>query len=72
MKVYESHANFFIIDCGKNINDVFSFLLFEKEIYTRILNDKLHLEDTFLRVACGTEEDNNKVYDALKIIDKKL
>lgn len=72
LKVYNSHANFFIIDCGKYVNEVFSFLLFEKNIYTRILNDKLHLEDSFLRVACGTEEDNLKVFEALNEIDKKL
>ncbi len=72
LKVYKSHANFFIIDCGKNINEIFSFLLFDKKIYTRILNDKLHLEDTFLRIACGTEEDNIKVYEALKEFDEKL
>lgn len=72
LKVYESFANFFIIDCEKNINEVFSFLLFEEQIYTRILNDKLHLDDTFLRVACGTDDDNMKVFDALKKIDDKL
>jgi histidinol-phosphate/aromatic aminotransferase/cobyric acid decarboxylase-like protein len=72
LKVYKSHANFFIIDCGKNINEVFSYLLFERKIYTRILNDKLHLEDTFLRIACGTSEDNLKVFQALKEIDNSL
>lgn len=72
LKVYKSFANFFIIDCGKHIDEVFSYLLFEKKIYTRILNDKLHLEDTFLRVACGTDEDNMKVFQALKEFDNKL
>jgi histidinol-phosphate/aromatic aminotransferase/cobyric acid decarboxylase-like protein len=70
--VYESHANFFILDCGKNINKVFSNLLFDKNIYTRILNDKLDLDDTFLRIACGNKNDNKIVFDALKEIDKKL
>jgi histidinol-phosphate/aromatic aminotransferase/cobyric acid decarboxylase-like protein len=72
LKVYKSKANFFIVDCGKNINEVFSYLLFEKKIYTRILNDKLHLEDTFLRIACGTNEDNEKVFQALKEFDDLL
>jgi histidinol-phosphate/aromatic aminotransferase/cobyric acid decarboxylase-like protein len=71
-KVYKSHANFFIIDCYEHINTVFSHLLFEKKIYTRILNDKLDLDDSFLRVACGTEEDNFKVFEALKEINDKL
>lgn len=70
--VYDSHANFFILDCGKHINSVFSQLLFEFGIYTRILNDKLHLEDTFLRISCGTLEDNKKVLCALKKIDNKI
>lgn len=72
MVVYRSHANFFIIDCGKNINKVFSDLLFDKNIYTRILNDKLDLDDTFLRVACGNETDNEIVFDSLSEIDSKL
>ena len=72
LQVYESYANFFIIDCGKNINKVFSDLLFEKNIYTRILNDKLDLDDTFLRVACGNKEDNDIVFNALKEIDDNL
>jgi histidinol-phosphate/aromatic aminotransferase/cobyric acid decarboxylase-like protein len=51
---------------------VFSNLLFDKNIYTRILNDKLDLDDTFLRIACGNKNDNKIVFDALKEIDKKL
>jgi len=71
-KVYKSYANFFIVDCFENVNKVFSYLLFDKKIYTRILNDKLDLDDSFLRIACGTEEDNESVYNALKEINDKL
>jgi histidinol-phosphate/aromatic aminotransferase/cobyric acid decarboxylase-like protein len=71
-KVYKSYANFFIIDCFEHINTVFSYLLFEKKIYTRILNDKIDLDDSFLRVACGTEEDNLIVFESLKEINDKL
>lgn len=71
-KVYKSYANFFIIDCFEHINTVFSYLLFEKNIYTRILNDKLDLDDSFLRIACGTEEDNLIVYESLKEINDNL
>lgn len=71
-KVYKSYANFFILDCFEHINTVFSYLLFEKKIYTRILNDKLDLDDSFLRIACGTEEDNQMVFEALKEINDKL
>lgn len=72
MRVYESYANFFIVDCFQNINEVFTYLLFEKGVYTRILNDKLDLDNTFLRIACGSEEDNQVVFNALKEIDNKL
>ena len=71
-KVYKSYANFFILDCFEHINTVFSYLLFDKKIYTRILNDKLDLDDSFLRIACGTEEDNQMVFEALKEINDKL
>lgn len=72
LKVYKTHANFFILDCGIYINKVFSSLLFDYKIYTRILNDKLDLSDSFLRIACGTKEDNEIVFKALKEIDYKL
>lgn len=68
-KTYNSQANFFILDCGKHTQEVFSELLFHHGIYTRILNDKLDLEDTFLRIACGKAEDNSKVFSALKRIE---
>jgi histidinol-phosphate/aromatic aminotransferase/cobyric acid decarboxylase-like protein len=71
-KVYKSYANFFILDCFEHINTVFSYLLFEKKVYTRILNDKLDLDDSFLRIACGTKEDNQIVFEALKEINDKL
>lgn len=72
LKVYNSKANFFILDCYENVNQVFSSLLFDKKIYTRILNDKLHLDSSFLRIACGTREDNLKVYESLKQIENNL
>jgi histidinol-phosphate/aromatic aminotransferase/cobyric acid decarboxylase-like protein len=72
LKVYPSRANFFIIDCGINVYDIFAHLLFEKGIYTRLLNDKLDLDDTFLRIACNTNKDNDIVFSALKEIDEKI
>jgi threonine-phosphate decarboxylase len=72
LKTYNSDANFFIVDCGKHINDVFSRLLFDYGIYTRILNDKLHLENTFLRIACGRREHNQIIFNALKEIEYTL
>ena len=71
-KVYASKANFFILDCFENAEKVFSELLFEHKIYTRILNDKLHLEPSFLRIACGTKENNTNIFNALTKIENKL
>ena len=71
-KVYKSYANFFILDCFDNIENVFSKLLFEKNTYTRILNDKLDLEPTFLRIACSNEQDNTKVFNSLKQIENEI
>jgi threonine-phosphate decarboxylase len=71
IKVYNSDANFFIVDCFDRIDTIFSDLLFEHGIYTRILNDKLHLDITFLRIACGRKEDNDKIFESLKQINNK-
>jgi threonine-phosphate decarboxylase len=71
-KVYKSYANFLILDCFDYTDEVFSYLLFDKKIYTRILNDKLDLDDSFIRIACGTEEDNQIVFESLKEINDKI
>lgn len=71
-KVYPSYANFFMIDCLENIEEVFSKLLFEHNIYTRILNDKLDLDPTYLRIACSSNNDNTKVFESLKKIQNEL
>lgn len=72
VQVYPSYANFFAVNCFEHTEKVFSKLLFEKNIYTRILNDKLDLEPTFLRIACSNEEDNTKVFNALKQIENEI
>jgi threonine-phosphate decarboxylase len=72
IKVYDSDANFFIIDCFEKVNEVFSGLLFDYGIYTRILNDKLHLESSFLRIACGKDDTNEHIFKALKQIENKI
>ena len=71
-KVYNSYANFFILDCKEQVNQVFESLLFSEGIYTRILNDKLDLKDSFLRIACSTKKDNQVIFEALKKIDEKI
>lgn len=73
IKVYPSKSNFFLIEKKENINEVFSELLFEYGIYTRILNDKRDLDDSFIRVACGKMEENDYMYESLKkiFIDKR-
>jgi histidinol-phosphate/aromatic aminotransferase/cobyric acid decarboxylase-like protein len=68
LKTYPSKSNFFLIEEKQNIEEVFSLLLFEYGIYTRILNDKRDLNGSFLRVACGKEGDNEYIYQSLKEI----
>lgn len=68
IKVYPSQSNFFLVERKENINEVFSKLLFEYGIYTRILNDKRDLDDSFIRVACGKIEENDYIYQSLKKI----
>jgi len=72
LKVYPSQANFFIINCFENVDNVFSSLLFEHKIYTRILNDKLHLDKSFLRIACGKKEENDIIAKSLFSISKNF
>lgn len=71
-KVYESNGNFFIIDCFSHVDYVFETLLFNNGVYTRILNDKMDLDNSFLRIACGSKEDNEIVFNSLKTIDKNI
>lgn len=71
-KVYPSQANFFIINCFENVDNVFSSLLFKHKIYTRILNDKLHLDKSFLRIACGKKEENDIIAESLLNISKNF
>jgi|694.fasta_scaffold119649_2 threonine-phosphate decarboxylase len=72
IKTYPSQANFYIVDCFDKINDIFSSLLFEHKIYTRILNDKLHLDKSFLRIACGKKEENDIIIESLYNITKNF
>ena len=71
-KVYPSQANFFIINCFENVDNVFSSLLFENKIYTRILNDKLHLDKSFLRIACVKKEENDIIAECLSTMNKNF
>ena len=68
LKTYPSKSNFFLVEKEQNIEEVFSLLLFEYGIYTRILNDKRDLNGSFLRVACGKENDNEYIHRSLKEI----
>ena len=68
IKTYPSKSNFFLIEKEENIEEVFSSLLFDYGIYTRILNDKIDLDGLFLRVACGKIGDNEYIYQSLEKI----
>ena len=52
----------------ENISEVFSKLLFEDGIYTRILNEKGTWMIHLVRVACGKTEENDYIYQSLSEI----
>lgn len=64
--VYPSSANFFLVETLDNPAKIFTKLLFQYGIYTRILNDKIGLEGSFLRIASKSQTENNKIANALK------
>lgn len=64
--VYPSSANFFLIETIQDPAKVFIKLLFQYGIYTRILNDKIGLEGSFVRIASKNQTENNKIVNALK------
>jgi histidinol-phosphate/aromatic aminotransferase/cobyric acid decarboxylase-like protein len=70
IKVYPSKTNFFLIDLKtKKAFDFFCWMLIEKGIYIRSMDDKLGkgiLTDTFVRIAGKTEEENKYIIQSIK------
>jgi len=70
IKVYPSKTNFFLIDLKtKKAFDFFCWMLIEKGIYIRSMDDKIGkgiLTDTFVRIAGKTEEENNYIIQSIK------
>jgi histidinol-phosphate/aromatic aminotransferase/cobyric acid decarboxylase-like protein len=68
VKVYPSFANFFMIETEEEPGVLFSKLLYNWGIYSRILNDKAGLHGNFLRIASKDRRENQKIINALKKI----
>lgn len=70
IKVYPSKTNFFLIDLKtKKSFDFFCWMLIEKGIYIRSMDDKLGKgisTDTFVRIAGKTEEENKYIIQSIK------
>lgn len=68
IKVIPSNANFFMIETQEDPGILFSKLLYNWGIYTRILNDKAGLKGNFLRVASKDQRENRKIINAFQKI----
>lgn len=70
IEVYPSKTNFFLIDLKtKKSFDFFCWMLIEKGIYIRSMDDKLGKgisTDTFVRIAGKTEEENSYIIQSIK------
>ena len=69
INVFPSKANFYLIDLiDIKSNDFMSWMLIEKQIYVRPMNDKIGFgleKDTYVRIAGKTREENVKICDAI-------
>jgi histidinol-phosphate/aromatic aminotransferase/cobyric acid decarboxylase-like protein len=68
IKVRPSSANFYMIETAEDPGHLFSKLLYNYGIYSRILNDKTGLEGNFIRIASKDRRENQKIINALKKI----
>lgn len=68
LKVIPSSANFFMIETEEDPGILFSKLLYNWGIYSRILNDKAGLEGNYIRIASKDHRENRKMVNALQKI----
>ena len=68
LKVIPSFANFFMIETQEDPGVLFSKLLYNWGIYSRILNDKAGLEGNYIRIASKDHRENRKMVNALQKI----
>ena len=70
IEVYPSKTNFFLIDFKtKKSFDFVCWMLIEKGIYVRSMDDKIGMgidTDTFVRIAGKTQEENNYIVKSIK------
>mgnify|MGYP000305088528 CR=1 FL=1 len=67
LKVFPSEANFFLIQFERNkYPDIVYDLLINYGIYVRTMEDKIGLDDGYIRVASRRVEENNFFLDSIK------
>ena len=70
IKVYPSKTNFFLIDLKtKKSFDFVCWMLIERGIYVRSMDDKINMgisNDTFVRIAAKTREENLYILESIK------
>ncbi len=67
LKVFPSEANFFLIELERNkYPDIVYDLLIDYGIYVRTMEDKIGLDDGYIRVASRRVEENNFFLDSIK------
>ena len=68
VNIIPSFANFFMIETKEDPGVLFSKLLYNYGIFSRILNDKAGLEGNYIRIASKDHRENRKIVNALKTI----
>jgi len=74
IKVYDSKANFFLVELSDNINSInfASVMLHSYGVYVRYLKSKLGLDGSFIRVAASYESDGYEISRAIKYTLKDM
>ncbi|MEZ0453273.1 histidinol-phosphate transaminase [Sphingobacterium thalpophilum] len=67
-KVYPSESSFFLIEFSEGSEELFSHLLWDHNIYVRLMENRMGLDGEFLRIASLTREENSKIFNALNEI----
>lgn len=67
-QIYDSGANFLLVDVSPTTSDRFFESLLEKKIIVRNFGNFNGFEGEYVRISIGTEEENDKLLDAVSAI----
>lgn len=71
LTVYPSQANFFLIKMERFMGDLVYDLLIDEGVYVRTMEDKVGLNDSYIRVASRKPEENDIFIESIKSKLKK-